>query len=371
MTDLQYSGRIIISGGGTGGHVFPALAIAHALKAKDEQLEILFVGAKNRLEMDKVPEAGFNIIGLPVEGFIRKPIWKNFKVFIKLLNSLSIARQIVRRFGPHAVVGVGGYASYPVLRVAGRRGVPTFILEQNSFAGVANRWLAGRARKIFVAHQGMDRFFPAHKLVMTGNPVRPEIEKAGDKPPSSEDYRSLGLEPDRTTLLILGGSLGAANINKSIESGMDEIREAPVQVIWQCGKYYYKELKERVEEKPGGHIHLMAFIDRMDQAYRVANLIVSRAGAITLSELSHVGKAVILVPSPNVAEDHQTKNARALVAQGAALHIPDRMARKQLVDSMLELAGDEEKQASLGRNIRTMARKDSAGQIANEILSYI
>lgn len=368
---LKQHKKIIISGGGTGGHVFPAIAIADALSFQLSDPDILFVGAKGRMEMEKVPESGYPIVGLPVEGFRRKFSLANLKVIIKLLYSLMIAGKLIRKFSPDVVIGVGGYASGPVLRKAARMGIPTLIQEQNSYAGVTNRLLAKKARKICVAYEGMEKYFPAGKLVMAGNPVRKEIMELSAKGNRTEARSVFGLDNESTVLLVLGGSLGARSINQAVLSGLKMIFESGIRVIWQCGKYYYEEAKRSLGEIYGNRIKLHDFIREMDQAYQAADAIISRAGAITISELCHVGKPAILVPSPNVAEDHQTKNAQTLDAKSAAICIADHEAGEKLILSALELLKDTGRMRELSENIAGLAIDDSAGLIAAEVIGIM
>jgi UDP-N-acetylmuramate--alanine ligase len=356
--------KIIISGGGTGGHIFPALSIADAVKGRYPDAEILFVGAENRMEMQQVPEAGYKITGLPVAGFDRKNWLKNISVLRKLSKSLSLARKIVKNFRPDIVIGVGGYASGPVLRAAAREGIPTLIQEQNSYAGVTNKLLAGKASKICVAYKGMEQFFPAEKIVVTGNPVRQDLIITAEK--KKEGYAYFGLNPDKKTILVIGGSLGARTINESIAASLNEIENSDVQLIWQTGKHYCKNTPATLRS-PLQETHPVEFISRMDLAYSVADLIVSRAGAGSISEFCILGKPVILVPSPNVAEDHQTKNAQALVMNDAAILIADKDAGKQLIPKALYLIHKEARLKKLSENILKMALPDSAGKIVAEI----
>ena len=361
----------MITGGGTGGNVFPAIAIADALKAKLEHAEILFVGAKDRLEMEKVPEAGYRIIGLPVMGFIRKISFGNIRVLIRLLMSLRMARKIIRQFRPDVVVGVGGYASGPVLRIAARKSIPTLIQEQNSYAGITNRILSGKVNRICVAYDDMEKYFPAEKIIKTGNPVRTEIQQLATENKKREALEYFGLDERRKVILILGGSLGARTINHSVMSKMDLLLKEEVQILWQCGRIYHSALSGYLKTAGTSGILLLDFISRMDLAYAVADIIISRAGALTVSELCHVGKPVILVPSPNVAEDHQTKNALALVRKEAAVHISDTEAEEKMVPCALSILKDSGKAAELAGNIRKLAVMDSAGKIADEIISLI
>jgi UDP-N-acetylglucosamine--N-acetylmuramyl-(pentapeptide) pyrophosphoryl-undecaprenol N-acetylglucosamine transferase len=356
--------KIIISGGGTGGHIFPALSIADALKARYPETEILFVGAENRMEMERVPEAGYPIVGLPVAGFDRKHLLKNVVVLWKLCKSLVKARRIVRRFRPDIVIGVGGYAGGPVLKAAAQRNIPTLIQEQNSYAGVTNKLLARRATKICVAYEGMEQFFPKDKIILTGNPVRSHLKPLGDS--LKEAYAFFGLEPDKKTILVIGGSLGARTINESITVHLETIERGGVQFIWQTGKQYYEGVIRQSSLLPD-LLHPTAFISRMDWAYAVADLVISRAGAGSISELCLLGKPVILVPSPNVAEDHQTKNAQALVRKAAAVLIPDQVAVEQLIPEALKLVHDDAKLHLLSANILTLALPEAADKIVDEI----
>lgn len=357
--------RVIISGGGTGGHIFLAISIAQELKRSIPGVEILFVGAQDRMEMQKIPEAGFDIKGLPVKGFSRKCKWKNIPVFFWLLRSLVNAYFIIRRFKPEVVVGVGSYASGPVVKMAGRMGIPVLIQEQNSYAGITNRWLAPQASTICVAYEEMNKYFPLEKIVLTGNPVREEIVKS--KVSSKKARAYFGIPPDYRTILILGGSLGAGTINRAILSHIERIRNKPVFLIWQTGRNDYARIRERMQHKNMDNILITDFIRRMDMAYAAASLIVSRAGAGTISELAVVGKAVILVPSPNVAEDHQTKNAMTLVERNAALIITDNDAEDHLLTEALKLLNDDQKMQILAGNLRKFAKPDASRDIVKEI----
>ncbi len=363
--------KVIVSGGGTGGHIFPAISIANAIKDRWPDAEILFVGAENRMEMERVPAAGYKIIGLPVAGFDRKNLLKNISVVAKLMKSMSKARRIIKNFKPDIAVGVGGYASGPTLRAASDKGVPTLIQEQNSYAGVTNKMLAKKASVICVAYEGMERFFPKEKIVLTGNPCRQDLIISDEN--RAEGYKHFKLEPNKKTILMVGGSLGAATLNKSIVSAFPSLIEAEdVQVIWQCGKYYYDDLmKLKRAGKIPANVHLTDFISRMDYAYSVADLIISRAGAGSISEFCLLGKAVILVPSPNVAEDHQTKNAEALVKKDAAVMVPDSEAPLSLFDTALSLINNLERLNDLRTNISKLAQPDSAERIADEIEKLI
>lgn len=361
--------HIIISGGGTGGHVFPAISIANAIKEADPRAEILFVGAEGRIEMTKVPDAGYKIIGLPVRGIQRKITLKNLAVPFKLLKSLWMSRKIINSFKPDVVVGVGGYASGPVLKIASQKGIPTLIQEQNSYAGVTNRLLAKKAHKICVAYEGMEQYFPAEKIQFTGNPVRTNIIPTEEK--KEEGLKHFQLSADRKTILSIGGSLGAGSINESIMAHLKSFENSPVQILWQCGKYYHQKAREALSAYKLENVHLVDFIDRMDLAYSVADLIISRAGAGTISELALVKKPVILVPSPNVAEDHQTKNARSLSDKHAAILIKDPEAREKLIPEALQLLKDTKQLNELGKNIETIAKPNSAKEIAEEIFNLI
>jgi UDP-N-acetylglucosamine--N-acetylmuramyl-(pentapeptide) pyrophosphoryl-undecaprenol N-acetylglucosamine transferase len=360
--------RIIISGGGTGGHVFPAIAIADALKEKNPDAEILFVGAENRLEMEKVPEAGYSIKGLPVEGFRRKLSVQNIGVIIKLFRSLGMAQKIIKEFDPDVVLGVGGYASGPVLRSAAAMGIPILIQEQNSFAGITNKLLARKASCICVAFDGMEKFFPSYKIVKTGNPVRKEIKNVRSAEYRSEGYKYFNLDEKLKTLLILGGSLGAKTINMGLMKNLDQINKTGIQILWQCGKYYHPEAKKEIDDSGSKNIILKDFITRMELAYAVSDVIISRAGAITISELCHTGKPAILIPSPNVAEDHQTKNAMALVQKSAAICLTDDEAVQKMIPVALDLLKDNKRMKKMSENILSLVIEDSAGRIAEEVL---
>ena len=358
--------RIIISGGGTGGHIFPAVSIANAIKEQHPEAEILFVGAEGRMEMQRVPAAGYPIKGLPVAGFDRKNLLKNVSVLFKLVKSQLLARKIIKDFKPHAAVGVGGYASGPTLKVAGSMGIPTLIQEQNSYAGVTNKLLAKKACKICVAYEGMERFFDKEKIILTGNPVRQNLL---NQQMSREDaIRSFNLDPTKKTVLIVGGSLGARTINNCVLNGLDQIRQSGVQFIWQTGKFYINEAKEKVGQAENyPMLHTTDFITDMAAAYSAADLVISRAGAGSISEFCLLGKPVILVPSPNVAEDHQTKNALALVAKDAALYIKDAEASEKLLKTAIETVQQPETLKKLSTNIAKLAFKDSANTIAEEV----
>lgn len=357
--------RVLISGGGTGGHIFPAISIANEIKRRNPDTEILFVGAENRMEMEKVPAAGYKIIGLPVCGFDRKHLFKNVKVLFKLFKSMRMARKILKDFSPCMAVGVGGYASGPMLKAAQKMHIPTLIQEQNSYAGVTNKLLAAKADAICVAYDGMERFFPQEKIVKTGNPVRRNlIECALSR---DEAITRLGLDPAKKTILVVGGSLGAKTINEGIKAGLGLLGEKSdnLQVIWQTGKYYDADTREALERSKVKNVLRMPFIADMDVAYRAADLVVGRAGASSISELQLLGKPSILVPSPNVAEDHQTKNAMALVDKKAALMIRDVDAVNVLVGKMIDTVLDDELLSSLSANVAGMALPDAAGHIVD------
>lgn len=361
--------RIIISGGGTGGHIFPAISIANAFKKRFPDADILFVGAQDRMEMERVPAAGYPIVGLPVSGFDRAHLLNNIKVLAKLAKSLGMARKTIREFKPDIAVGVGGYASGPTLWMAATLGVPVLIQEQNSYAGVTNKLLAKKASRICVAYEGMERFFPADKIVLTGNPVREDLEQALGR--REEALAFFGLSPAKRTILVVGGSLGARTINRSIQGGLDKFFASDTQVIWQTGRYYYNEASKHLKAYRGMPVWCSDFITRMDYAYAAADLVISRAGAGSISELCLLGKPVILVPSPNVAEDHQTKNAQALVRKDAALMIADRDAERELVPAALELVADADRLRTLGANISTLAQRHSADRIVDEMVRII
>lgn len=359
--------KVMISGGGTGGHIFPALSIAQAIRMRHPEAEILFVGAEGRMEMEKVPAAGFRIVGLPVRGFDRSHLWKNIKVLWDLWVSLRKARTLINDFQPDAAVGVGGYASGPLLKAAASKGIPTLIQEQNSYAGVTNKLLAANARSICVAYPHMDRYFPADKIVLTGNPVRQDLLQTYDR--MREDaIQRYGLDPSKKTLLVFGGSLGARSLNEGMLAGLESLRvNKGVQVIWQTGSYYYKSLMEQLKDRLPENVHMHEFLYDMQMAYAAADLIVSRAGAGSISELSLLSKAVILVPSPNVAEDHQTKNARTLVQEEAAVLLTDAEARVRLVETAIPLIQQPEVLETLKKKIHTLAMPDAANRIVDEL----
>jgi UDP-N-acetylglucosamine--N-acetylmuramyl-(pentapeptide) pyrophosphoryl-undecaprenol N-acetylglucosamine transferase len=345
--------RVIISGGGTGGHIFPALAIADEIKKRNPNAEILFIGARGRMEMEKIPQAGYEIIGLPIAGLQRKLTWKNLLLPFKLVRSFYSVFSVIKKFKPELVIGVGGYASGPTLQMAQLLNIPTLLQEQNSFPGKTNKILAKKAKAICVAYSGMDRFFPKEKVQLTGNPVRANL--ATDLAPlKTEAAAFFGLDATKPTILVIGGSLGALTLNESIFSGLTQIQDKNVQVLWQCGKSFETKFGQGLAQLPP-QVKLLAFIQRMDLAYALADVIISRAGALSVSELSLVGKPCILVPSPNVAEDHQTKNALSLVDQNAAMLVKDIAAREVLLDTCFDLLASESKQLELSQNLQQLA----------------
>lgn len=360
--------RIIVSGGGTGGHIFPALSIADAIKSKYPDAKILFVGADNRMEMQRVPDAGYEIVGLPIAGFNRKNMLKNIKVLWLILKSQRMAKKIIKKFAPHAVVGVGGYASGPTLKMAAGMNIPTLIQEQNSYAGVTNKILAKTAKMICVAYDGMERFFPKEKIKFTGNPVRCSLIKMRTN--RSEAIKAMGLEENKKCVLIVGGSLGARSINEAILANIETIREnGNINFIWQTGKLYFKEMKERCAAigKPA-NLTITDFVSNMAAALGAADLVISRAGAGSISEFALLGKAVVLVPSPNVSEDHQTKNAMALVEKDAAIHVPDSKAKEDMIKVAVETVLDPEKIEALEKNVEKLGKPNAAEVIAEEVI---
>lgn len=361
--------RIVISGGGTGGHIFPAISIANAIKALHPEAEILFVGALGRMEMQRVPAAGYKIVGLPICGFDRKNLLKNIKVLFKIWKSQRMAKKLIEEFKPMAAVGVGGYASGPMLNQAAKMGIPCLIQEQNSYAGVTNKLLAKKAEKICVAYDGMERFFPAEKIIKTGNPVRQAL--LDTKMSKAEATKTFGLDPDKKTILLVGGSLGAKTINDSILHHLDLVDQKDIQFIWQTGKYYNKQITEELKGKLPSNLIVTDFISDMGAAYTAADLVISRAGASSISEFCLIGKPVILVPSPNVAEDHQTKNAMALVNKQAAIYVKDSDAPDCLLEQAIKLIKDDDKLKNLSENILKLALPDSADIIAKEVIKMI
>jgi UDP-N-acetylglucosamine--N-acetylmuramyl-(pentapeptide) pyrophosphoryl-undecaprenol N-acetylglucosamine transferase len=369
MSELPKPYRVIISGGGTGGHIYPAVAIANQLKAINPNTEILFVGAQGRMEMTRVPEAGYKIVGLWISGIQRRLTLDNLSFPLKVLSSVRASHKIIKDFKPDAVVGVGGYASGPLLYAATSRKIPALIQEQNSYAGITNKILAKRVGKICVAYPNMESYFPADKIVLTGNPVRSDIMDSAAK--RSEALEFFELDNSKKTILVIGGSLGARTINKSIAAGVQKLVDANYQLIWQTGKAFHQEASEIAEQYKAHGIRAFDFIRKMDLAYAAADVVISRAGALSISELSLAGKPCILVPSPNVAEDHQTKNAMALVQQHAAKLVKDQEADQKLISAVLELAKDEQELNILSQNILKMAKPNAAQEIVNELIKLI
>lgn len=361
--------KIVFSGGGTGGHIYPAIAVANKIKELHPDTQILFVGAKGKMEMTKVPEAGYEIVGLWISGFQRSLSLKNLLFPIKVIASVIRSGRILKKFKPQVVAGFGGYASSPIMLAATRKGIKTLVQEQNSYAGVANKAVASKVEKICVAYDDMDRYFPKSKIVKTGNPVREDVANLDGK--EGEAFEYFTIRKDLNTVLVLGGSLGARTINESMISNMQEWVDSGVQLLWQTGKLYFKEMNERMVGYDDHNIRLLEFIDRMDLAYAAADVIISRAGALSISELCLVKKPVIFVPSPNVAEDHQTKNAKALATKGAALIVEDKNAVKQLVRETIRLLNDTDKKTELSSNIATMGKPRATHDIANEILNLV
>lgn len=359
--------KFLISGGGTGGHIFPAVSIANALREAQPDCEILFVGALGRMEMERVPAAGYKIVGLPVRGFDRKNPLKNIAVLCDLLKSMRQVRRVIKEFQPDVAVGVGGYASGAAMKVAARMGIPVLLQEQNGFAGVTNKLLKNDAAKICVAYEGMERFFPADKIILTGNPVRQNLLN-GTK---AEACAEFGFDPNRKTLLIIGGSLGARTINNSVKAHLAQLVESGIQILWQTGKFYIDDCRRAAGPFSNPHLIVTDFVSRMDLTYAVADLVVSRAGASSISELCLLGKPSILVPSPNVAEDHQTHNAMALVNKNAAVLVKDADAQNSLIDNALRLINDDTRLAQLATNVSALAQRDSARRIADEVLKLV
>ncbi len=361
--------RVIVSGGGTGGHIFPAIAIANAIKEKHPDAKILFVGALGRMEMEKVPAAGYEIIGLPIMGLQRRLTLQNLKFPFKLIASMLKAKKIVKDFKPDVVVGVGGYASGPLLKAATKLGVPALVQEQNSYPGITNKLLANKVEKLCVAYDNMDRFFPKEKIMLTGNPVRQDIKNLEAK--RIRGIEHFGLDPNKKTVLVVGGSLGARTINHAIDAGVEEIAKNDIQLVWQTGKLYVDEAASTVAKYEGKGIKTMPFIAKMDLAYAVADVVVSRAGAMSVSELSIAKKPTIFVPLPSAAEDHQTKNAMALVNHNAALLVKDVEAQKTLIPTLIDLVKNEDEQQKIAANVAKMAFTDSANIIAAEVLKLV
>lgn len=353
--------RFIISGGGTGGHIYPAIAIANALKAKYPNAEFLFVGAKDRMEMQKVPKAGYSIKGLWISGIQRSLSAKNLMFPLKLVSSLIESGKILRQFKPHVAIGTGGFASAPLLKVASNRGIPCLIQEQNSHAGITNKWLAKKVKTICVAYQGMEQFFPKEKLVLTGNPVRQDLIVLTTN--RADSIAHFGLDPNKKTLLVLGGSLGAGKINSLIKDHLDFIQDSDLQLLWQCGSYYFEQYKAL--NSPG--VVVTDFIYKMDAAYTAADFIISRAGALSVSELCLIGKPVIFIPSPNVAEDHQTKNAKAIAVNNACIYLAESQAPAEFKSELTELINNKARQKQLGENMKQLAEPDATNKIVAQV----
>lgn len=361
--------RIMISGGGTGGHIYPAISIGQALQQSLSQVEIRFVGAQGKMEMIKVPEAGFQIEGLWISGLQRKLTFDNLLFPVKLIASIIKSFKLLNQFRPQVVVGVGGYASGPLLIAAVMKGIPTLIQEQNSYAGLTNKWLAKYVKKVCVAHDGMEKYFPAGKIVVTGNPVRSNLVLTADQ--RQEAFDHFGLNPSQPTLLVIGGSLGARTLNEAVLSQLTRLKDQNIQLIWQCGGYYFEEMKRRTSEGLPAGVVLRDFIRDMKYAYAVADVVISRAGALSIAELMVTGKPCILVPSPNVAEDHQTKNAKALVERQAAQVVKDRDARELMIRKAEKLLANKEERQLLSQNIKALAHPQAAQEIANEIIRMV
>lgn len=361
--------RVIISGGGSGGHIFPAIAIANRIKLEFPEVDILFIGAEGKMEMTKVPEAGYKIEGLWISGLQRKLTVKNLTLPFKIMNSLAKARKIIKRFNPDVVIGVGGYASAPTLKIASMMNIPTVVQEQNSFPGKTNKVLSRTVTRICVAYENLERFFPADKIVLTGNPVRSKVVKIEGL--KEKGLAHFGLQPNLKTVLVVGGSLGARTLNESVLANTEVLQKNEVQVIWQCGSFQYETMKAGTADKKMNGIILKKFINEMELAYAAADVIVSRAGAMAISEMCIIGKPVILVPSPNVAEDHQTKNAMALVDSEAAILVKDSEAREKLIPQLLELIKNEEKQEALAKNIKKRAIENADERIVNVVKEIV
>jgi UDP-N-acetylglucosamine--N-acetylmuramyl-(pentapeptide) pyrophosphoryl-undecaprenol N-acetylglucosamine transferase len=359
--------KFIISGGGTGGHIFPAVAIANEIRRRQPDAEILFVGANGRMEMTRVPEAGYQIIGLDITGLQRRLTPQNILFPVRVFRSVRKAGKLIQEFRPDAVVGVGGYASAPVLLAATSRGIPSLIQEQNSYAGLVNKLLGRRVSKICVAYDGMEKFFPADKVVLTGNPVRTEIAHGS----RAEAQAFFNLDPTKKTLLVIGGSLGARTLNLATAAALSRLRDAGVQLLWQTGKTYFPEAQQQAAPYAADHLQALEFIRRMDLAYAAADVVISRAGALSVSELCLTAKASVLVPSPNVAEDHQTKNALALVGKGAAVLITDEHAATRLYDEALRLLADPDRQQQLSQRVQELARPDATKDIVDELFKLL
>ncbi len=358
--------KVIISGGGTGGHIFPAISIANEIKKRDKNAQILFVGAEGKMEMEKVPAAGYEIVGLPVAGFQRRITYKNVTFFFKLFASMQKAKKVVKDFKPDVVVGVGGYASGPVLRVACNKKIPAVIQEQNSYPGVTNKILAQKVSKICVAYPNMERFFPKEKIILTGNPIRQNLVQKMDRKEAADLF---GLDPEKKVVFVTGGSLGARTINDGVLDGYGKLLDLGVQLIWQTGKYYFEKINEMVEEREG--LKVMAFVERMEVAFSLADVVVSRAGASSISEIAMLKKPTVFVPSPNVSEDHQTKNAMALVNENAAVLVKDTDVKERLIDEVLQLISEDKKLIELEENVTKFAMPDAAAHIVDEILKLV
>lgn len=358
--------RFIISGGGTGGHIYPAIAIANELKLRFPESEILFVGAKDKMEMQKVPQAGYPIEGLWISGIQRKITWSNLMFPIKFVSSLLKSRKIIKRFKPDVVIGTGGFASGAVVKVAQQMGLPTLIQEQNSYPGITNKMLSAQARAICVAYEGLDKFFPKDKIVFTGNPVRQDLLDVNNR--RQDALQHFGLDPNKKTLLVLGGSLGARRINQLIKSELDNTLQQNIQLIWQCGKLYHDEYQKYNQST---QVQVLPFIDRMDLAYAAADLIISRAGASSVSELSIVGKPTIFIPSPNVAEDHQTKNAQAIADKNGAVLIKESALDEQFASQFLQLVNEDEWSEKLSKNIKKLAKPNATKDIVDQVVGML
>jgi UDP-N-acetylglucosamine--N-acetylmuramyl-(pentapeptide) pyrophosphoryl-undecaprenol N-acetylglucosamine transferase len=368
MTTSTYQPRILISGGGTGGHVYPALAIADAIRARYAGAAIEFVGAEGRMEMEKVPKHGYKIHGLWISGLQRKSLLKNLSLPFKIISSRRRVKSIIKSFRPDAVVGVGGYASWALVQVAANKKIPSLIQEQNSYPGITNKMLAKKVNRICVAYPGMEKYFPKDKIVITGNPVR-QFD-ALTEPEKIHAYEYFALNPSRKTVLVIGGSLGARSINEAVMHHANDIRTAEWQLLWQTGKYYFDNILQQFADSPK-NIRIQPFIDRMEYAYGIADVVISRAGAISISELALLGKAAILVPSPNVAEDHQTKNAKILTDNEAAVLVKDADIKERIVDEITALLEDEGKRKTLERNVKTFAKPDAANAIVDELVKLL
>lgn len=361
--------RVMISGGGTGGHIYPAIAVADTLKSIEKDIQILFVGAKGRMEIEKIPEAGYKIIGLWISGIQRRFTLDNFLFPFKLISAVLKSFRLLKKFKPDAVIGMGGYVSGPLLYAAAKKGIPTLIQEQNSYAGITNKLLANKVDKICVAHDGMDKFFPKEKIIITGNPVRNDIIDISQKKPEALEF--FGFNGDKPILLIISGSLGARTINNTITNGLKKLMKEGIQILWQTGKFYINEILEKHKEMNLEGVKILPFVNQMDWAYATATVVISRAGALSVSELCLIGKPVIFVPSPNVAEDHQTKNANAIVSKNAAIMVKDVNANKLLIDQTIELIGNNNKRKILSKNIKALGKPNATNDIVKEIMKLI